>query len=178
MELLSTYIDSLKDFEGFRHDAYTPKGEPASDYLTIGYGTRLPRAKAIALSPIDKADATLLLNQSLSNIVKFVRSSLQSVDYPLSDAQFTALVDFCYNCGTGAYQRSTLYKLLSSVRFTAEDLRAHPRDEYVSAKVEAICNEFMRWTRSGGKVLQGLVTRCNWRAYLWRSRAVDALYRK
>ena len=178
MEILSTYIESLKGFEGFSSDAYTPKGEPASDYLTIGYGTRLPRAKAIALSPIDKADATLLLNQSLSNSIKFVRRSLQSVDYPLSDAQFTALVDFVYNCGTGAYQRSTLYKLLSSVRFTSEDLRTHPRDEYVSAKVEAICNEFMRWTRSGGKVLPGLVTRCNWRAYLWRSRAVDALYRK
>ena len=178
MELLSDYIETLKRYEGFSHDAYTPKGEPASEYLTIGYGTRLPRAKALALSPIDKADATLLLNQSLSNIVKFVRSSLQSVDYPLSDAQFTALVDFCYNCGVGAYQRSTLYKILKTVRFTAEDLRDHPREEYVSAKVEAICNEFMRWTRSGGKVLQGLVTRCNWRAYLWRSRAVDALYRK
>ncbi len=178
MELLATYIDQLKAFEGFRPDAYLPKGEPASDYLTIGYGTRLPRTKAIALSPIDKADATLLLNQSLSTIIKFVRSSLQSVPYTLSDAQFTALVDFCYNCGIGNYQRSTLYKILKTVRFTDEDLRLHPRDEYVSAKVEAICTEFMRWNKSGGKVLPGLVTRCNWRAYCWRSRSVDALYAK
>lgn len=178
MEILSDYIETLKRYEGFRADAYTPKGEPASDYLTIGYGTRLPRTKAIALSPIDKADATLLLNESLSTIIRFVRSSLQSVEYPLSDAQFTALVDFCYNCGTGSYERSRLYKILKTVRFTDADLILHPRDEYVSAKVESICSEFMRWNKSGGKVLPGLTTRCNWRVYLWRSRAVDALYRK
>lgn len=178
MDLLSTYIDSLKGFEGFRSKAYLPKGEPASEYLTIGYGTRLPRTKALALSPIEEDEALYYLKQSLSEITKFVRSSLQAVPYSLSDAQFTALVDFCYNCGTGAYQRSTLYELLKSARFTDEDLRTHPRDEYTAANVEAICTEFMRWNRSGGKVLQGLVTRCNWRAYLWRSRAVDALYRK
>ena len=178
MELIATYIDQLKAFEGFRSNAYLPKGEPASEYLTIGYGTRLPRAKALSLSPMDEEEATYYLTQSLSEIVKFVRGSLQAVPYTLSDAQFTALVDFCYNCGTGAYQRSTLYKLLKTVRFTDEDLRINPREEYVSAKVEAICSEFVRWNKSGGKVLPGLVTRCNWRAYLWRSRAVDAIYAK
>lgn len=178
MELLATYIDQLKAFEGFRSKAYLPKGEPASEYLTIGYGTRLPRTKALALSPMDEQDASYYLNQSLSEITKFVRSSLQAIPYTLSDAQFTALVDFCYNCGTGNYQRSTLYKILKTVRFTDEDLRLHPREEYVSAKVEAICTEFLRWNKSGGKVLPGLVTRCNWRAYCWRSRAVDALYVK
>lgn len=178
MELLADYVETLKRYEGFRSKAYQPAGEPASEYLTIGYGTRLPRTKALALSPMSEQEATYYLNQSLSDITKFVRSSLQAVPYVLSDAQFTALVDFVYNCGSGNYQRSTLYKLIKSIRFTAEDLRVHPRDEYVSAKVEAICAEFMRWTKSGGKVLPGLVTRCNWRAYMWRSRAVDAIYTK
>lgn len=175
MELIDTYIDTLKGFEGFRAKAYVPKGEPASAYLTIGYGTRLPRTKALSLSPMSEEDASYYLHQSLSEITKFVRRSLQAVPYSLSDAQFTALVDFCYNCGIGNYQRSTLYKILKTVRFSDEDLRVHPRDEYMIAKTEAICAEFLKWNKSGGKVLKGLEARCSWRAYLWRSRAVDAL---
>ena len=175
MELIPTYIDHLKRFEGFSATAYLPKGEPASDYLTIGYGTRLPRTKALALSPMDEQEATYYLEQSLSGITKFVRSSLQAVPYAFSDNQFTVLVDFCYNCGVGAYERSTLYKLIKSIRFTAEDLHLHPHDEYKLANVEAICTEFNRWTKSGGKVLPGLVSRCAWRSALWRSRAVDAV---
>lgn len=175
MELLKSYIDTLKSFEGFSADAYQPAGEPASDYLTIGYGIRLPRTKALALSPIDKADAEYLLVEHVNKISKLVRSSLSSVNYHLSDAQFTALVDFVYNCGFGAYQRSTLYKLLKLVVFTADDLRLRPRDEFRVANVDVISREFNRWDKSGGKVLKGLERRCCWRAYLWRSRAVDAL---
>lgn len=175
MELLSTYIDALKRFEGFRSTAYTPKGEPASDYLTIGYGTRMPRTKALALSPMDEQEATYYLNQSLTTISKFVRSSLHAVPYALSDAQFTALVDFCYNCGVGNFTKSTLLRIIESVHFTSDDLLSRPKDEYIAAKVEDICAQFMRWNRSGGKVLPGLTARCYWRAALWRSRAVDAL---
>ena len=138
MELIPTYIDHLKRFEGFSSEAYLPKGEPASGYLTIGYGTRLPRTKALALSPMDEQEATYYLQQSLSSITKFVRSSLQAVPYALSDTQFTALVDFCYNCGVGAYERSTLYQILRTVRFTDEDLHLRPHEEYKLAKVEAI----------------------------------------
>lgn len=175
MELLATYIDDLKRFEGFRSKAYQPAGEPASEYLTIGYGTRMPRTKALALSPMDEQEATYYLNQSLTTISKFVRSSLHAVPYALSDAQFTALVDFCYNCGVGNFVKSTLLRIIESVHFTSDDLLNRPKEEYVTAKVEDICAQFMRWNKSGGKVLPGLTNRCSWRAYLWRSRAVDAL---
>ena len=174
MELLKDYLETLKAFEGFCADAYQPAGEPASDYLTIGYGMRLPRTKALALSPIDKADAEILLSEHVSKISKFVRSSLASVNYHLSDAQFTALVDFVYNCGEGAYKRSTLYKHLQKVVFTADDVRLRPRDEMSEANVDAISFEFRRWNKSGGKVWKGLERRCAWRAYLWRDRAVRA----
>lgn len=178
MELLATYIDDLKRFEGFRSTAYTPKGEPASNYLTIGYGTRMPRTKALALSPMDEQEATYYLNRSLTTISNFVRSSLHAVPYALSDAQFTALVDFCYNCGVGNFVKSTLLRIIEEVHFTADDLLLRPKEEYVTAKVEDICTQFMRWNKAGGKVLPGLTARCSWRAYLWRSRAVDALTSK
>lgn len=175
MELLKDYVKTLKAFEGFRPDAYTPKGEPASAYLTIGYGTRMNRAKALALSPMDEDEATEYLNQSLTTISNFVRSSLSSVPYALSDAQFTALVDFCYNCGVGNFVKSTLLRIIKQIHFTEEDLRYRPKEEYVTAKVADICDQFLRWNKSGGKVLKGLERRCSWRAALWRSRAVDAL---
>jgi lysozyme len=52
-----------------------------------------------------------------------------------------AILDFAFNCGTGALQSSTLRK-----RINADDL-------------DGAKTELMRWVRGGGKVLPGLVKR-------------------
>lgn len=60
---------------------------------------------------------------------------------PLTQGQMDGLVSFAFNVGLGALQRSTL--------------RAkHNRGDY-----EGAADEFMKWTKAGGKVFQGLVNR-------------------
>ena len=61
--------------------------------------------------------------------------------------KFDALVDFAYNLGCAALERSTLLNKIRACRPDAE-----------------IRREFMRWVYSGKKKLPGLVTRRKWEA--------------
>ena len=59
----------------------------------------------------------------------------------LTQGQMDGLVSFAFNVGLGAFQRSTL--------------RArHNRGDFAGA-----ADEFMKWTKAGGKVFKGLVLR-------------------
>jgi len=62
--------------------------------------------------------------------------------YKVNQNQFDALVDFAYNLGIGALEKSTLLK----------KLKVDPNDP-------SIRDEFARWNKAGGKVLDALVTR-------------------
>jgi lysozyme len=65
------------------------------------------------------------------------------VKVPLTDNQFSALVVFCYNVGTGpdAFGGSTMLRKLNA-------------GDYAGA-----AEQFPRWNKSGGKVMNGLITR-------------------
>lgn len=60
-----------------------------------------------------------------------------------SQGQFDALVSFSFNLGLGTLQRSTLRQ-------------KHNRGDYAGA-----AEEFLKYTKAGGKVLKGLVNRRN-----------------
>lgn len=63
------------------------------------------------------------------------------VDIELSQEEFDALVDFCFNVGTGNFERSTLLSYIN-------------QRDYLGA-----LNEFQKWDMSGGVVLPGLRSR-------------------
>lgn len=65
----------------------------------------------------------------------------KSVAKPLPDGSRVALASFVYNVGPGAYQGSTLLRMLR-----AGDLRG-------------ACNQLSRWVYAGGKKLRGLERR-------------------
>jgi lysozyme len=56
---------------------------------------------------------------------------------------FDALVSFSFNVGLGNFQRSTM------------------RMKINRGELEAAADEFLKWTKSGGRVLPGLVKRRN-----------------
>jgi lysozyme len=58
-----------------------------------------------------------------------------------SQAQFDALVSFSFNVGLGNLQSSTL------------------RMKYNRGDIEGAADEFLKWNKAGGKVLNGLVKR-------------------
>ena len=66
---------------------------------------------------------------------------LRLIHVPLTNNQFSALVSFTYNVGSGNLASSTLRQKLN-------------RQEY-----DAAADEFPKWRRAAGKILKGLVLR-------------------
>ncbi|GAA5100335.1 lysozyme [Bartonella acomydis] len=134
----------IKQWEGLRLNAY----KDAIGVWTIGYGHTNSAGKPFVHKgmTLTEQQAEDLLRQDLR---KFENAVEQAVQVSLTDEQFAALVSFCYNIGTTAFCNSTLLKKLNN-------------SEY-----EAIPAELQKWTKAGGKRLQGLVHRRAAEAGLW-----------
>lgn len=84
----------------------------------------------------DEIDAILK-----ADLQRFQRGVLRYCPVIATQGQFDAIVSFSFNVGLGTLQRSTLRQ-------------KHNRGDYDGA-----ADEFMKYTRGGGKVLKGLVNR-------------------
>lgn len=126
----------IKAHEGLRLTAYT---DPVGVW-TIGYGhtTAAGPPKVERGMKITDAGADAILRQDLAKFEGYVSSA---VKVPLNQNEFDALVSFTFNLGPGNLRSSTLLKKLN-----AGD-RAGAADE------------FLKWTKAGGKTLPGLVKR-------------------
>lgn len=128
-------ISIIKFHEGFRSRAYLcPAGVP-----TIGWGSTKIFGRPVDMHltiTMEQADAQLE-----KDVEKFSSQVLSVVKVPLTQNQFDALVSFTYNLGIGNLQKSTLLKKLNAGDY------------------EGAANEFEKWVKSGGRTLNGLVTR-------------------
>lgn len=131
MKINEAGLNLIKDFEGCRLKAYLcPAG-----VWTIGYGhTQGVKPDMV----INQLQAERFLRQDLKRFEDAVTSL---VKVPITPNQFSALVSFTYNVGTGALYDSTLLRKLN-------------KEDYKGA-----ANEFLRWNKAGGKVLPGLTRR-------------------
>lgn len=131
-------IGLIASFEGFRNDAYLPHKD---DVPTIGYGqTYYADGRKVRMGDyISEKEARTQLGELVKR--DFVAKIAECVDVPLTEGEFTAYVSLAYNIGSGAFCKSTLVKKLN-----AEDY-------------DGACKEILRWNRSGGRVMQGLVKR-------------------
>jgi lysozyme len=123
----------MRAFEGFRATPYKCLG----GVWTQGYGSTGPHVTADS-TPITEADANLLL---VLDADAAARAVLRNISVPLTDGQFDALTDFCFNLGGGALQRSRLRAVIN---------RGEHQD------VEA---ELLKWCKAGGVVVRGLLRR-------------------
>ena len=127
----------IEEFEGIKLTAYRcPKGIP-----TIGIGsTRYDDGRKVELGDEISLDyAEVLYEREVDKIRKEVD---QLVIPDLNKNQEDALVSFAYNVGINAFKSSTLL----------EKVNKDPRNN-------SIKREFMKWTTSSGRRLQGLVKR-------------------
>lgn len=130
-------------------------GKPINDYnargfATIGYGhliTEEEKKKGLYLNGINEEQALELLAKDLSVAEGAV---LRAVKVPLAQHEFDALVSFVFNVGAGNFNSSTLLRLLNEGR--KKDVPA----------------QFLRWTRSKGVELPGLVKRRQSEALLFK----------
>ncbi|WP_273754690.1 lysozyme [Bartonella sp. MM73XJBT.G] len=134
----------IKQLEGLRLKAY----EDSGGIWTIGYGhTTAAGAPSVHKDmQITEEEAEKILCQDLR---EFEAAVEKAVTVFLNDEQFAALVSFSYNVGITAFYKSTLLKKLNN-------------SEY-----DAIPTELQKWTRVGGKRIQGLVNRRAAEAGLW-----------
>ena len=140
-------IAIIRKFEGLKLTAYLC---PANVW-TIGYGStfyengsKVQQGDKITLDRADK-----LLFEMVKRFEISVKGLIKS---SINENQLGALTSFAFNVGIGALNKSTLLRKVN----------ANPTDP-------TIRNEFMRWTKAGGKVLKGLVTRREAEANLYFS---------
>ncbi|MBA4155566.1 lysozyme [Flavobacterium sp.] len=137
-------INILKTHEGLRLRAYDdlqPSKVIASSSqvigkLTIGYGHT--GNDVFVGQIISESKALEIL---IKDLVYFENNIDKNVKVPITQNIFDALVSFSYNVGNGNFNKSTLLKLVNS-------------NDFLGAS-----NEFEKWTKSGGKILTGLVVR-------------------
>lgn len=143
----------VKDFESLSLTAYPDPASPRAVALrsgidpvvaaklsgapwTIGWGHTGPEVHEGLTITLDQAEK--LLAQDLFTAESAIR---QYVKVELNQNQFDALVSFAFNLGSGNLASSTLLKKLNA-------------GDYAGAK-----QEFQRWNKAQGKVLDGLTRR-------------------
>ncbi|EMO6422347.1 lysozyme [Enterobacter hormaechei] len=129
-------IALIKQFEGCKLTAY----QDSVGVWTIGYGWTQPvDGKPIrAGMTIKQETAERLLKTGL---VSYEGDVSRLVKVGLTQEQFDALVSFTYNLGARSLSTSTLLRKLNA-------------GDYAGA-----ADEFLRWNKAGGKVLNGLTRR-------------------
>jgi GH24 family phage-related lysozyme (muramidase) len=129
-------ISLIKQFEGCKLTAY----QDSVGVWTIGYGWTQPvDGKPIrAGMTIKQETAERLLKTGL---VSYESDVSRLVKIGLTQGQFDALVSFTYNLGARSLSTSTLLRKLNA-------------GDYAGA-----ADEFLRWNKAGGKVLNGLTRR-------------------
>jgi lysozyme len=129
MTYSKTGLELTKHFEGCRLHAYEDEGA-----YSIGYGHRGVAPDAICT----QAQADAWLAEDIQFAADFID---KHVTITLSQPQFDALVDFVFNVGVGNFEHSTLLKLLNA------------------GKLKEAADEFPRWNKASGKILDALSER-------------------
>tara|TARA_R100001594_G_scaffold31269_2_gene58270 strand:+ start:778 stop:1230 length:453 start_codon:yes stop_codon:yes gene_type:complete len=128
----------IKLFEGFRSAPYLC----SAMVPTIGFGSTWSfdgSRVTLRHPPIEESDAEELLLREVGRCEQAVD---RLIKVELNENEHSALQSFVYNLGSGRLQSSTLRSLLN---------RNAPREQ--------VADEFPKWRRAGGKILQGLVRR-------------------
>jgi lysozyme len=137
MEINKAGKDLIKKFEGCKLKAY----KCPANVWTIGFGNTFYEdgSKVKEGDVITQERANELFDIIISD---FVRMSNALVKSDVTENNFSAIVSFAFNVGTGNLKKSTLLKKVN----------ADPKDPTIKA-------EFMKWTKANNVVLKGLVRR-------------------
>lgn len=127
----------IKRFEGWRPHVYRcPAGIP-----TIGWGSIWDidgNRVTMDHPPIDELRGASLLTRELRHVEGAIAKLIK---FSLVPNQLGALASFTFNLGSGRLQSSTLRAKLNR------------------GDIQGAADEFPKWRRAGGKILNGLVRR-------------------
>lgn len=140
MKLSKLGLTLLKQFEGCKLTAY----RDSANIPTIGYG----HIQGVKMGmKITQEQADKFLREDVAKFERGVTLFLAELGVTVLQHQFDALVCFAFNVGLSALKKSTLAKKLYVM---------NNKDQ---TSVYAVADQFLRWNKAGGKVVQGLVNR-------------------
>lgn len=154
MQMSEPGLELLKQWEGFKLKVY----KDSAGLPTIGVGHLITKSEQssgqILIGGVAVSYANGLTDQqALDLLSQDVQPAQQAVNngvkVQLNQDQFDALVSFTFNVGVGAFNGSTLLKVLNQGQY---------------GQVPA---QLQRWNKAGGKVVQGLVNRRANEIKLW-----------
>ncbi len=128
-------VDLIHSFESCRLAAYPDPGSVDGKPWTIGWGSTGPGIAKGVVWTQKQAD-----DRFAADLGRFEKAVALMAPVTTQN-QFDALVSFAYNVGLNALNDSTL-------------LRLHKRGDYAGAK-----DQFARWNKNDGKVMNGLTRR-------------------
>ena len=143
MQLSAEGLELIKRFEGFRSQQYTDM----AGFPTIGYGHRVVPPESFPGGVSEPQAANLLAG----DVFAAERAIGRLVKVALTQGQFDALVDFCFNLGAGRLASSTLLRALNAGRY------------------DAAAEQLLLWDLAGGEVNLGLKARREAELRLWKS---------
>ena len=136
-------VTLVQHFEGLRLSAYLD----VAGVKTIGYGHT---GTDFALSDTWTEEQC---ENAMRRDLAFACAAVDKlVKVELTQGQYDALADFCYNAGAGKLAGSTLLRLTNAGR------------------LDEAAEEFPKWCRAGNQVLRGLVARRNAELNLWNDK--------
>jgi lysozyme len=137
MEINKAGKDLVKHFEGCKLKAY----KCPANVWTIGYGNTFYEdgSKVKEGDVITQERANELFDIIINDFARMTDALVKS---DVSENNFSAIVSFAFNVGTGNLKKSTLLKKVN----------VNPKDPTIKA-------EFMKWTKANNVVLKGLVRR-------------------
>ena len=141
LQLSAQGLELIKGSEGFRAAQYLD----VAGHATIGYGHRVVPPESFT-GEITEAQATAIL---MSDVRLAEQSIARLVHVPLTQGQFDALVDFCFNVGAGNLASSTLLRELNESEYAVAGL------------------ELLRWDYAGSAPNPGLKARRTAELQLW-----------
>ena len=132
MNYLDQAANFIAPFEGFCAVPYNDIGGKP----TVGFGHLIKPGESFTMLTRDEGLALLAKDLIITDnqITKLVK-------IPLNDNQRVALLSFAFNVGAGALAKSTLLKKLNAGDF------------------EGAAEQFLRWNKAGGRVIDGLTKR-------------------
>jgi lysozyme len=141
MQLSPQGLDLIKRSEGFRSRQYLD----SAGYETIGYGHKIAPRESFSESITEEQAVAILMDD-----VKRAEQAIgRLIHVPLTQGQFDALVDFCFNVGAGRLAASTLLRELNAGQYAHAGL------------------ELLRWDCAAGAPNAGLRARRTAELQLW-----------
>ncbi|MCX5781145.1 MAG: lysozyme [Elusimicrobia bacterium] len=159
MEISKNGLDLIRKWEGQATHLYYD----AAGFPTIGIGHLLTKSEGASGKIIINYE-TVRIRDGLSDkqCLQLLMQDLKEVEdavnlyifAELNQNQYDTLVSFAFNVGVYAFKESTLLKLLNQLQYDQAPA------------------QLRRWIRSGGQIINGLITRRENEIKLWETKEV------